>query len=94
MKTADFYKKIDDLSCSKIHLEGGTSPCASKEPSIHYKEKCLSYVNSKDLLVQPPPFYEVEWDSDGQPAGERWPPLGAPNDEESESVYSYPEYGR
>lgn len=33
-----------------------------------------------------------EWDSDGRPTGERWPPLGAPNDDEdNQSLYSYSE---
>ncbi|XP_047489847.1 RUN domain-containing protein 1-like isoform X3 [Penaeus chinensis] len=37
--------------------------------------------------------YDVEWDSDGHPTGERWPPLGAPNDDEdNQSLYSYSEY--
>lgn len=33
-----------------------------------------------------------ELDSDGHPTGERWPPLGAPNDDEdNQSLYSYSE---
>nr|XP_045596477.1 RUN domain-containing protein 1-like isoform X2 [Procambarus clarkii] len=33
-----------------------------------------------------------ELDSDGRPTGERWPPLGAPNDDEdNQSLYSYSE---
>lgn len=31
---------------------------------------------------------DEEWDSDGRPTGERWPPLGAPNDDEdNESLH-------
>lgn len=37
-------------------------------------------------------YGDEEWDSDGHPTGERWPPLGAPNDDEdNQSLYSYPE---
>ncbi|KAK7071163.1 RUN [Halocaridina rubra] len=36
---------------------------------------------------------DEEWDSDGRPTGERWPPLGAPNDDEdNQSLYSYSEF--
>ncbi|XP_068212199.1 RUN domain-containing protein 1-like [Palaemon carinicauda] len=41
----------------------------------------------------PRDFGDDEWDSDGRPTGERWPPLGAPDDDEdNRSLYSCSEY--
>ena len=42
--------------------------------------QCTSQDNELDRL-------EDDWDSDSQPRGERWPPLGAPNDDEEVDDY-------
>ena len=85
----DFERSFDE-ACGK-----STKSFRSSNGDFHDDDDDdghLDSFSSKDYNLGGCTTGDDEWDSDGRPTGERWPPLGAPNDDEdNQSLYSYSE---
>ncbi|XP_018025855.1 RUN domain-containing protein 1 [Hyalella azteca] len=74
-----------------VGSEGRASPLSGFSPA-HKADGSSDYPTCSSR--GPADFEEDDWEGWERPTGERWPPLGAPNDEDEQSICSFEELGR
>ncbi|XP_042242783.1 RUN domain-containing protein 1-like isoform X1 [Homarus americanus] len=84
--------KIEQINCYQEFKENGNVEFDSYTTDVAKVCSDIDTESTKNCCVGDSAVCDDELDSDGRPTGERWPPLGAPNDDEdNQSLYSYTE---
>ncbi|XP_071519900.1 RUN domain-containing protein 1-like isoform X2 [Panulirus ornatus] len=84
--------RVDRNNCCREFEENLRRDFSSFDTDIIKDCKDVDIESTKNCGLGESTTCDEEWDSDGRPTGERWPPLGAPNDDEdNQSLHSYSE---
>ncbi|XP_066944735.1 RUN domain-containing protein 1-like isoform X2 [Macrobrachium rosenbergii] len=87
----DFFERSLENNYDDVNV--GLKTYKSADGNFHDDDGQLESYSSRDFDIGGCGIGDDEWDSDGRPTGERWPPLGAPDDDDdNRSLYSCSEY--